>query len=310
MRTVLEQRHHLPGGRTAPAARSGGAFAGLADFLTDYYAAMTGLREERDFYELAAAYLATARRQGVVYTEMFFDPQAHTTRGVPFETVVTGIHRAQVDARAAGGPDSQLIMCFLRDASVDSALDILAASMPYRRWIVGVGLDSDERGNPPARFAEVFSRARSVGYRVTMHCDPRQEDTLAHLWQCLDVIRVERIDHGVGCLDDPGLCDEIRRRRIGLTVCPLSNLRLYGDLMEEAVGAMLELGLLVTINSDDPAYFGGYVGDNLRAVQEAAGLDRTQVMRLTRNAFEVAWLAPAQRDRYLLAVDAYASEHA
>lgn len=305
-RTLAERHGLVVAGDGSPRPAT---FDGLGDFLARYYAAMVGLRTEEDFYELTAAYLERARRQGVVYTEMFFDPQAHTARGVPFETVVRGIRRAQVDARSTGGPDSELIMCFLRDEPVDSAEAILDMSLPFADWILGVGLDSDERGHPPAEFADVFTRARGAGYRLTMHCDPRQEDSVAHLWQCLEVVGVERIDHGVECLADDRLVKEIARRRLGLTVCPLSNLRLYDDLMGAEVKEMLERDLLVTVNSDDPAYFGGYVADNYRAVQEDAGLTRAQLAQLARNGFEAAWLPATRRAAYLEAVDEHVSSH-
>ena len=285
------------------------AFAGLSDFLARYYAAMQGLQDEDDFYELTTAYLETARRQGVVYAEMFFDPQAHTSRGVPFGTVVSGIHRAQQDALARGGPDSALVMCLLRDESLDSAHATLAESLPYRDrgWILGIGLDSDERGNPPSKFAGVFERARGAGFRVTMHCDPRQETSVAHLWECLDVIGVERIDHGIECLSDDRLTGEIARRRLGLTACPLSNLRLYGTLMADAVTELMARDVLVTLNSDDPAYFGGYIADNFAAVADEAHLTRPELAVLAKNAFLASWLAPARRDGYLRAVDDYVS---
>ncbi len=302
---LLAERHGLPvpdGGTVRPAT-----FDGLADFLTRYYAAMAGLRTEQDFYDLAAAYLDVARRQGVVYAELFFDPQAHTARGVPFGDVVRGLRRAQVDAAASGGPDSALICCFLRDEPVELAAATLDASLEFKDWILGVGLDSDERGNPPAKFAAVFERARSEGYRLTMHCDPRQEGSVAHLWQCLDVVGVDRIDHGVECVADDRLVKELARRQIGLTVCPLSNLRLYGTLMADVVRELLERDVLVTVNSDDPAYFGGYAADNLRAVADDAHLDRAALVRLARNSFEAAWLTQGRRAAYLRQVDEYAA---
>ena len=308
MARALAARHGGPsgGGEVDLGARPA-TFSGLADFLGAYYAAMQGLQDEADFYELTTAYLETAARQGVVYAEMFFDPQAHTARGVPFDAVVGGIHRAQEDARARGGPDTALVMCFLRDAPVASAAETLEASLPYRErgWILGVGLDSDERGHPPAEFAEVFRSARDAGYRLTMHCDPRQEDSVAHLWQCLEVVGVERIDHGIECLADPALTAEIARRRIGLTACPLSNLRLYGTLMADSVTELLARGVLVTLNSDDPAYFGGYIADNFAAVQEAARLSRAEMARLASNAFEASWLTAERKRRYLASVDEY-----
>ena len=303
MADLLAQRH----GIAALGAGRPADFDGLADFLSRYYAAMAGLRTEQDFYDLAAGYLDVARRQGVVYAEMFFDPQAHTARGVPFEDVVRGLHRAQLDARSSGGPDSALICCFLRDEPVESAAATLDASLGFKDWILGVGLDSDERGNPPAKFARVFERARAAGYRLTMHCDPRQESSLDHLWQCLEVVGVDRIDHGVECLADDRLVAELARRRLGLTVCPLSNLRLYGDLMADAVSEMLRRDVLVTVNSDDPAYFGGYVADNYRAVADEAHLDRAALVRLARNSFEAAWLTPERRGGYLRQVDDYAA---
>ncbi len=304
MANLLAQRHGLP----AVDAERPANFDGLADFLSRYYAAMAGLQTEQDFYDLAAGYLHVARRQGVVYAEMFFDPQAHTARGVSFDEVVRGLHRAQLDARASGGPDSALICCFLRDEPVESAAATLEASLAFKDWILGVGLDSDERGNPPAKFAPVFERARAAGYRLTMHCDPRQEHAIDHLWQCLEVVGVDRIDHGVECLADDRLVAQLVRRRLGLTVCPLSNLRLYGDLMADAVCEMLQRDVLVTINSDDPAYFGGYVADNYRAVADHAHLDRSALVRLAQNSFEAAWLAPERRAGYLRQVDDYAAK--
>jgi adenosine deaminase len=282
-------------------------YEGLAAFLTDYYAALAGLRTEADFADLSAAYLDVARRQGVVYAEMFFDPQAHTARGVPFETVVGGIHRGQEVALARGGPESALVMCLLRDESVASAEETLELSLPYRErgWILGVGLDSDERGNPPRKFAGVFARARTAGYRLTMHCDPRQPDAVANLWECLDVIGVERVDHGIDCLADDALTAEIARRGLGLTLCPLSNLRLYGDAMAATLRELMDRGVLVTVNSDDPAYFGGYIADNFEALQDWAHLSRTQMASLARNGFVAAWLTPKRRRAHLSHLDEY-----
>jgi adenosine deaminase len=282
-------------------------FSGLSDFLAAYYAAMQGLQSEDDFFELTSAYLEKARAQGVVYAEMFFDPQAHTGRGVPFDAVVRGIRRAQEAARERGGPDTALVMCFLRDEPVESAAETLAASLPYkeRGWILGVGLDSDERGHPPSEFADVFTRARDAGYRLTMHCDPRQENSVSHLWECLDVIGVERIDHGLECIADPSLTEEIARRRVGLTACPLSNLRLYDTLMADVIVELLARGVLVSLNSDDPAYFGGYIADNFAAVQEEARLSRAEVGRLAKHGFEASWLTPDRCRRYVAAVDEY-----
>ena len=203
--------------------RAGYAFRDLTSFLAAYYEGMSVLRAEQDFYDLAMAYFRTASAQNVVYAEVFFDPQAHTSRGIAFEAVIGGLHRARLDAQAELGLRVQLIMCFLRDMSADSALATLEQSLPYRDQIIGVGLDSDERGNPPVKFASVFERARAEGYRLTMHCDVDQADSVRHIWQCLDDIGVERIDHGVNCLEDDALMARLGRDGIGLTVCPVSN---------------------------------------------------------------------------------------
>ncbi len=306
MASTFAARHGVGAGGADLGTRPS-TFSGLADFLGAYYAAMQGLQAEADFYELTRAYLETARRQGVVYGELFFDPQAHTARGVPFDAVVSGIHRAQEEAREHGGPDTALVMCFLRDEPVESAAETLAASLPYlaRGWLLGVGLDSDERGRPPARFAAVFADARAAGYRLTMHCDPRQEDSVAHLWECLDLVGVDRVDHGLECLADTKLVAELARRRIGLTACPLSNLRLYGTLMADEVTELVARGVLVTVNSDDPAYFGGYIAENYEAVQQEAGLDRADMARLAKHAFEASWLTRDRKAAYLSAVDEY-----
>ena len=198
-------------------------FNDLASFLAVYYEGMSVLLTERDFYDLALTYFRKARSQNVVYAEVFFDPQAHTARGIPFDTVIAGFRRAQQDAEASLGLRSKLIMCFLRDLTVESAMETLERSLEYRDWIVGVGLDSDEKGNPPHKFKEVFARARREGYRLTMHCDVDQDNSVAHIRQCLDEIKVERIDHGVNALEDVALVKEINRRGLGLTVCPISN---------------------------------------------------------------------------------------
>jgi adenosine deaminase len=279
-------------------------FDDLASFLAVYYEGMSVLRTEQDFHDLATAYFRKARSQNVVYAEIFFDPQAHTTRGIPFATVIDGIHRARQDAAAELGLRTQLIMCFLRDLSAESAMETLEESLAYGDRIVGVGLDSDERGNPPAKFREVFDRARREGYRLTMHCDVDQQDAAADIRQCLDEIGVERIDHGVNALEDRALVEEIERRGLGLTVCPISNSYVAGGLKADEIRALLGHGVRATINSDDPAYFPGYVNENFHAVQREANLSRAEIVQLARNAFTVSWLDEAERERYLDAFDA------
>jgi adenosine deaminase len=277
-------------------------FHDLPSFLAIYYNAMNVLRHEEDFFELTWQYLQKAREQNVVYAEMFFDPQAHTSRGVAFDTVIRGIRRAQERARLELGVQSQLILCFLRDMSAESAMETLEQALPYKDWIVGVGLDSDEKNNPPVKFAEVFRRARDAGLRLTMHCDVNQQSTLTHIRQCLDVIGVDRIDHGVNSLEDPALCEDIRERGLGLTVCPVSNRFVVQNLTSREIQRMLQMGMRATINSDDPAYFRAYMNENLQALHED-GVSLDEIVQLVRNSFIVAWLAEHQRSEYLAQVD-------
>ena len=270
-------------------------FDDLPSFLRVYYEGMSVLLTEHDFHDLTNAYLTRAHSQNVLYAEMFFDPQAHTTRGIAFDGVIRGIRRAQMDAQDKLGIRTQLIMCFLRDMSAESAMATLEQSLPYKNWIVGVGLDSDEKANPPVKFKAVFARARAEGYRLTMHCDVDQEDSTRHIRQTLDDIGVDRIDHGVNALEDEALCDEIVRRGLALTVCPISNSYVTDSLKAMEVRRMLEKGMRVTVNSDDPAYFPGYMNENLVATQEAAALTREQIVQLIGNAFEASWLPPEEK---------------
>ena len=285
-------------------------FDDLSSFLRIYYKGMNVLRSEDDFFELTWRYLRKAAAQRVVYAEMFFDPQAHTSRGVEFGAVIRGIHGAQERASAELGVETQLIMCFLRDMSAESAMQTLEQSLPYRKWIIGVGLDSDEKGNPPVKFADVFRRARDHGYKLTMHCDVNQENTLVHIHQVLHTIGVDRIDHGVNSLEDLDLCDTIRERGLGLTVCPVSNRFCTQSLTANEIRRMLQLGMRATVNSDDPAYFRAYINENLQALHEEGGLTREEIIQLVRNAFTVAWLDEPRRAAYLEKVQSYVSEAA
>ncbi|MGH2396615.1 MAG: adenosine deaminase [bacterium] len=295
----------LPYGSVAE-MRAAYDFDDLPSFLAVYYEGMSVLLTQQDFYDLAMAYFRKARSQNVVYAEVFFDPQAHTSRGIPFRTFIEGVHRAQQDAESSLGLRSQLIMCFLRDISAESAMDTLQQSLPYKDRIIGVGLDSDEKGNPPIKFKDVFARARSEGYHLTMHCDVDQENSVEHIWQCLNDIGVERIDHGVNSLEDKDLIEEIKGRGLGLTVCPISNSYVTDGMKAREIKTMLDEGIRVTINSDDPAYFPGYMNENLIALQEAVNLTRAEIVQLARNAFAISWLA-REKDRYLTALEAYAT---
>ena len=282
-------------------------FYDLPSFLTIYYAAMDVLRTEADFYQLTWNYLSKARSQNTLYAEVFFDPQAHTSRGVEFGVVITGIHKAQIDARENLGIESQLIMCFLRDMSAESALAHLEMVKPYRDWIIGIGLDSDEKNNPPIKFATVFKQARDMGLKLTMHCDVNQQNTLIHIGQCLDDIGVDRIDHGVNSLEDEALCEAIKTRGIGLTVCPVSNRFVVQSLTSTEIRTMLQKGMLATINSDDPAYFRAYLNENLVELQQEGQFTSEEITTLVGNAFRVAWLPEAQKNHYLMLLNEYIS---
>ncbi|MEU9758847.1 adenosine deaminase [Streptomyces sp. NPDC047985] len=283
-------------------------FDDLQSFLDLYYALMAVLRTERDFEELADAYLARAAAQGVRHAEIFFDPQAHTGRGVPIGTVVEGLGRALDRSEEKHGISTQLIMCFLRDQSAESAMETLESAKPFLHRISAVGLDSAEVGHPPAEFREVYEAAGALGLRKVAHAG--EEGPAAYVREALDVLGVERIDHGLRCMEDPELVERLVAERVPLTLCPLSNVRLRAiDTLERhPLREMMAAGLLCTVNSDDPAYFGGYVADTFHAVHEALGLDREQLRTLARNSFEAAFLDhdEERRARYLAEVDAYA----
>ncbi|MGI9625155.1 MAG: adenosine deaminase [Acidimicrobiales bacterium] len=285
--------------------RSAYDFDDLPSFLAQYYEGMSVLLTEDDFFDLATAYFDRVAQQNVVYVEMFFDPQAHTSRGVDFATVIGGIRRAQGHAAGTHGIHSQLIMCFLRDMSAESAAQTLEQAKPYRDWILGVGLDSDEKGNPPIKFTEVFRAARGQGYQLTMHCDVDQDNSVTHIWQCLNDIGVDRIDHGVNSLEDEQLVAEIRQRGLGLTVCPISNAYVSDGSKAGAIKTMLEKGMLVTVNSDDPAYFPGYMAENLSRVQQEVGLGTDEIRTLVQNSFEASWLEASRKADYLTMVSAF-----
>jgi adenine deaminase len=293
--------------RDVAAMREAYAFNDLSSFLACYYEGMGVLQTAEDFADLARAYLRRAHEQNVRYAEIFFDPQAHTGRGVSFDVVMAGLRTGLLEARRQFGLRTQLIMCFLRDLTADYAMATLMDSLRYRDWIVGVGLDSDERGNPPVKFAEVFRRARAEGFQLTMHCDVDQDDATEHIRQCLEVIGVDRIDHGVNVLDDGGLCAQLDQRRIGLTCCPISNRYVTGDMKAQQIKHLFDRGIRVTINADDPAYFPGYVADNLLAFHQAVDLSAAEAVRLQRNAIDMAWVPDGVRNQLNAELDAYAS---
>ncbi len=286
------------------ALRAAYAFTDLQSFLDIYYAGASVLRTEQDFFDLAWAYLERAAADRVVRAELFFDPQTHTARGVPLATVLDGLERACREARAAG-VSTGLILCFLRHLPEAEAFAALEEALPHRDRILGIGLDSSERGHPPEKFARVFARCRALGFRVVAHAG--EEGPAANVAAALDALGAERIDHGVRCLEDPALVARLARDRIPLTVCPLSNVRLrvFDRMADHVLPRLLEAGVVATVNSDDPAYFGGYVNQNLEAAVEALGLGAEEAVRLARNSLEAAFVEPTERARLVERLDAY-----
>jgi adenine deaminase len=295
--------------KTVDEVRATYTFTDLTSFLAVYYPAMRVLQSADDFHDLAWAYLQKAKEQGVVHAEMFFDPQAHTSRGVPFENVITGYRRAAVRAQDELGISAELILCFLRDFSAEYAMATLMEALPYKAWILGVGLDSDERDNPPAKFREVFARAKAEGFFLTMHCDIDQVGSIDNIRSVLDDIGVDRIDHGTNIVEDPALVALAKERGLGFTCCPVSNSFVTEQMKADEIVGLLREGVRVTLNSDDPAYFGAYVADNYVALAEHAGLTPSDLVQLAVNSFEASWLTPARRAAYIAAVEDYAVAH-
>lgn len=291
------------------AVRRAYVFDGLQSFLDIYYDACAVLRTEDDFEALTWAYLERAAAEGVRHVEPFFDPQSHTSRGVPFAAVVRGIQRGLERGRDELGTTSKLIMCFLRHLSADDAHATIAEALPHRELIAGVGLDSGEAGNPPSRFEDVFARARNEGWFAVAHAG--EEGPADYIWQALDLLGAIRIDHGVRCVEDERLVERLVDEQIPLTVCPLSNVRLavFESMADHNIGDLLDRGVLATVNSDDPAYFGGYIADNYEAVRSAVGLEFDGLLRLARNSFVASVLEEAERAEHLSAVDAFAASH-
>ena len=283
--------------------RAAYAFENLRDFLDIYYRGMNVLRTERDFYDLTWAYLERAHAETVLHAEIFFDPQAHRARGVAFATVIEGLHRAIGDGAAKLGISAKLILCFLRDLPAEDAMATLEEALPYKNWVAAVGLDSTELGHPPAGFGEVFDRARAEGLPSVAHAG--EEGPPEYVRQALDLLRVARIDHGNRAIEDPALIARLAREGVPLTLCPLSNLKLkvVEELSAHPLKEMLDAGLVVTVNSDDPAYFGGYVNENYRAVQEALGLTDEDLGQIARNSFEAAFLGQAEKQALIARLD-------
>ncbi|SBS32095.1 Adenine deaminase [Marinomonas spartinae] len=278
-------------------------FTNLQDFLDLYYQGMSVLLKEADFYDLTMAYLTKVHQENVVHVEIFFDPQGHLSRGVDFEPQISGIYKALKEAEEQWGMTSKLIMSFLRHLSEDSAFETLELAKPYLDWIDGVGLDSSEIGHPPEKFARVFKACQELGLKVTAHAG--EEGPADYVWQAIDLIQVDRIDHGNRALEDEQLVKQIKARNLTLTVCPLSNLKLcvVDDLTDHPIKHMLKLGLNATVNSDDPAYFGGYMVDNYHALIKESDLSKAELHQLAKNSIVGSWMSADTKQRHLTTLD-------
>jgi adenosine deaminase len=283
-------------------------FDNLQSFLDIYYQGSNVLQQEQDFYDLTWAYLQKAASQNVRHTEIFFDPQSHTDRGIAFETAYTGIYRALQDAQAKLNISFQLILSFLRHLSAAEAIKTLEMALPYQETIVAVGLDSSEKGNPPSKFQAVFDRAREAGFLTVAHAG--EEGPPAYIWEAINLLHVSRIDHGVRSIEDPDLITYLAEKQIPLTVCPLSNVKLkvFETIKQHNLKELLDLGLCVTVNSDDPSYFGGYIAENYQAVKDALNLSQAEIYQLAKNSFQASFLSPETKQSLIADLDAYYQE--
>ncbi|MEM6838084.1 MAG: adenosine deaminase [Cyanobacteria bacterium P01_C01_bin.120] len=280
-------------------------FEDLQSFLDLYYQGSQVLKTEQDYYELTWAYMEKAASQNVKHTEIFFDPQAHTQRGIPFEIVYQGIYQALVDAQSKFDISFQLILSFLRDLSAEAAVETLKTALPYKDTIVAVGLDSAEQSNPPSKFQDVFEMARSEGFLTVAHAG--EEGPPEYIWEAINLLDVARIDHGVRSMEDPNLLQYLNEKQIPLTVCPLSNveLKVFDSMTEHNLKELLDQGLCVTVNSDDPSYFGGYITENFKAAASALELTKTNLYQLSKNAFKASFLPLEAKQKLTEELDAY-----
>ncbi|MBV0930333.1 adenosine deaminase [Lentilactobacillus sp. IMAU92037] len=309
LKLKLAKRNHIDIGQsTIEEVQKTYQYDDLASFLAVYYPAMNVLQHEQDFYDLAFAYLKRAAANNVRHVEIFFDPQAHTSRGIAFETVIHGLHRAVVDAQALN-VDASLIMCFLRDFSKESARKTLLEAMNYKDMIVGIGLDSDEHNNPPLKFARQFEDAAAAGLHLTTHCDIDQKDSIEHIRQALEIMGVERLDHGTNIVEDPDLVDFVAKKNIGITSCPLSNSFVSPEMKGKEVLELLSKNVKVSIHSDDPAYFGGYISDNYYAIADKFNLTKDQIVTLARNSFETSWISDEKKALYIQQLNDYVASY-
>lgn len=310
LKLKLAERNNIDIGQdTVEEVRASYQFDDLSSFLAVYYPAMNVLQTEEDFYDLAMAYLKRTKADGVVYAEVFFDPQAHTSRGVDFADVVNGYYKATIDGEKEYGVKSNLIMCFLRDESVESAEKHYELALDYKDKILGIGLDSDEQDNPPMKFYDLFQRAKEDGFHITMHCDIDQEDSISHIKDVITKIGVERIDHGTNILEDDDLTNLAIEKELGFTCCPLSNGFVTDDMKADEIVELLRRGALVSIASDDPAYFGGYAADNIIALAEKANLSKQDLVELAKNSIKSTWLEADEKEKYLKDIADYVESY-
>ncbi|MGE5447251.1 MAG: adenosine deaminase [Bacteroidales bacterium] len=290
---------------TVEELKSAYRFNNLQEFLDIYYSGTNVLLQEQDFYDLTYSYLQKIHSQNVLHTELFFDPQAHTLRGIPFDRVITGIHTALEEGERTLGISYRLIVSILRHLDEESAFETLQQALPYKRWITAIGLDSSEKGHPPSKFKRVFEKARQEGLLTVAHAG--EEGPPGYVWEAINLLKVSRIDHGNRSLEDPLLVNELVARQMPLTVCPLSNfkLKVVKDISNHPLKEMLEKGMMVTVNSDDPAYFGGYINENYLAMAKALNLTQNQIIQLVKNSFNAAFLSSEEKQNYLEKVDNY-----
>ncbi|GAA4270883.1 adenosine deaminase [Aquimarina gracilis] len=284
-------------------------FNNLQEFLDIYYAGANVLIKEQDFYDLTWAYLNKVNQQNVIHVEIFFDPQTHTDRGISFDTVIKGIYSALEDGKKQFGITFKLIMSFLRHLDEDSAFKTLEEALPYKNWISAVGLDSSEIGNPPSKFERVFTKAREEGFITVAHAG--EEGPSEYIWEAINLLKVKRIDHGNRCLDDETLVKKLAQLKIPLTLCPLSNLELkvVKDLKDHPIVEMMHKDLLVTVNSDDPAYFGGYMNENYQSITDALDLSKKEITELVKNSFKASWLPEEEKEKRIAEIEDYYQKH-
>lgn len=302
---AMGQRNRVPlAYPNVQALRDAYVFNNLQEFLNIYHAGTTVLKTEQDFFDMADAYLARAQADNVLHAEIFFDTQTHTGHGTGVETVINGLYRACEEAPVRHGMTASLILCFLRHLSEEEAFECLEQALPLRDKILGIGLASSEVGHPPEKFAKVFARARELGFRLVAHAG--EEAPPAYIWSALDVLKVERIDHGVQAIHDTALMQRLAMERVPLTVCPLSNLKLcvFSTLSQHNLGRMLDAGIVATVNSDDPAYFGGYINENFTQTFAALGMTAEHAYRLARNSFDASFIDASVRTQYVQRLDA------